>query len=209
VVRHAVRNERLAQDNNIDRMTAWIQNVESKMIISMKRTDTDPSWLLSEVVADARREFAAAPLASAPLPPLPVAPCRRNSQRRTQRMPRKILTAREIFTDSVETTSTAGDQTKSDYATANSSLAVSDRSLQATAAPERKSDILSSPHRTRRATVSGLTSEATRKSKGSLEPDAGSSFKRTFKSQGDLLAQPITPVRKLEMELEKCKYPAQ
>ncbi|GJJ13306.1 hypothetical protein Clacol_007558 [Clathrus columnatus] len=49
-VRHAIRNEQLAADNRLDRMTIWIRNVE-------------------RVVEDARANFAAGSMA--PLPPLP------------------------------------------------------------------------------------------------------------------------------------------
>lgn len=49
-VRHAIRNEQLAADNRLDRMTIWIRNVE-------------------RVVEDARANFAAGSMT--PLPPLP------------------------------------------------------------------------------------------------------------------------------------------
>lgn len=50
VVRHAIRNEQIAADNRLDRMTIWIRNVE-------------------RVVEDARANFAAGSMT--PLPPLP------------------------------------------------------------------------------------------------------------------------------------------
>lgn len=49
-MRHAIRNEQVAADNRLDRMTIWIRNVE-------------------KVVEDARANFAAGSMT--PLPPLP------------------------------------------------------------------------------------------------------------------------------------------
>ncbi|KAH8082009.1 hypothetical protein BXZ70DRAFT_631704 [Cristinia sonorae] len=99
VVRHAVRNEQLAQESQLDRMTIWIRSVE-------------------KVVEDARQNFNASTTAG-PLPPLPVAPVSRpklnastnskatnelsRSQRsNTSRVPRKILAANQIFVNEYE-----------------------------------------------------------------------------------------------------------
>jgi hypothetical protein len=111
-------------------------------------------------------------------------------------MPRKILAASQIFS---EDGSSVADKTnnQSQSLSADTSIAPADRSLP--------NELPASPKRTRRATVMGLSPSG--KIKSNLEVDTtGSPSKRQgkSKSQSNLLAQPITPLRKLEMELERC-----
>ncbi|TFY64348.1 hypothetical protein EVJ58_g2676 [Rhodofomes roseus] len=212
VVRYAVRNEELAVANKLDRMTIWIRNVE-------------------KVVEDARQTFAESST-SGPLPPLPLAPVSRRaslsrSQRSTGRMPRKILAASQIFTDGYE--SGYLDQSalfldrsggSSYYADAKvepkspTALHVNEDTLPTI--PSEQPSVLSNhqslvvpetPSRRRRATVVTRSPEPARE-KPSLEIDTSPSKRREkSRSQNDLI-RPITPVTKLEFELQKLATPA-
>ncbi|KAJ7600903.1 hypothetical protein C8J56DRAFT_911575 [Mycena floridula] len=127
VVRHAIQTERMAADNQINRMSIWMRNVE-------------------KVVEDARQTFASSSK-QATLPPLPLAPLSRSgSQTRTNRssrLPRKVLAANKIFSDEAE-----GEQSMSSYVTsvyATPSAEVTSSAML----PE-----IRTPSKQRRATVS-------------------------------------------------------
>jgi serine/threonine-protein kinase GIN4 len=194
-----VHAEKVGEDNHADRMSLWLQNVESKsfFVIRLIRADSLP-----EVVADARQNFEAArpvqPVSLTPAPP----PSRRPSQRRTtQRMPRKILAANQIFNEDGEA-SVGPDTPTSAPATANSSTFAIPEPSQVSIIVEETSVLLSqtppvSPARRRRATV--MTRSPEPKKKTSDEPVQGSPSKRS------LLCGPIFPRAELERELERCK----
>lgn len=194
-----VRAEKLAEDSYADRMSSWLQNVESTGFFVICLIRADP---LPEVVADARQNFEAArpvqPVSLTPAPP----PSRRQSQRRTtQRMPRKILAANQIFNDDGEA-SVGPDTPTSAPVTANSSTFAITEPSQVSVIVEETSVLLSltppvSPARRRRATV--LTRSPETKKKTSDGPVQGSPSKRS------LLYGPISPRAELERELERCK----
>ncbi|KAH9948872.1 hypothetical protein B0H21DRAFT_206131 [Amylocystis lapponica] len=213
VVRHAVHSEELAAANQLDRMTIWIRNVE-------------------KVVEDARQTFAASTTSTSPLPPLPVAPVSRRASltrtNRSARAPRKILPANQIFVDGYESgvldrsTSSAGREFS--YSTAINSGAnatnVSPDQTLPTIPSEQPSRVEQTeslavpqtPSRKRRATVVTHSPEPGRVG-GALEIDTVSPYtspskrREKSKSQNDL-ARPITPVTKLEFELEKLALPS-
>ncbi|KAH9936578.1 uncharacterized protein B0H18DRAFT_1113952 [Fomitopsis serialis] len=210
VVRHAVRNEELAAANKLDRMTIWVRNVE-------------------RVVEDARQTFAESST-SGPLPALPLAPVSRRtslsrSQRSAGRIPRKILAANQIFTDEYE--SGFLDQTAQSFDRSQGSSFFADKKEEPKSPnninedtlptiPSEQPSILSNnqslvvpetPSRRRRATVVTRSPEPARK-KPSLEIDTSPSKRREkSRSQNDLI-RPITPVTKLEFELQKLATPA-
>ncbi|OSX59648.1 hypothetical protein POSPLADRAFT_1075257 [Postia placenta MAD-698-R-SB12] len=205
MVRHAVRNEELAAANQLDRMTLWARNVE-------------------KVVEDARQTFAASSSSTDPAPPLPLAPVSRRASltqaNRSARVPRKILAANHIFADGYE--SGIMDQTMSSSNGASVDYAEQSRILDAIAnatlptipseppslALDPQSPLVpSTPSRKRRATVVTRSPESKAK-RNSLTIDTASPSKRRekSKSQNDL-ARPITPVTKLEFELERLALP--
>ncbi|KAI0693211.1 hypothetical protein BC835DRAFT_1546100 [Cytidiella melzeri] len=216
VVRNAVRNEQFAAASQLDRMTIWIKNVE-------------------QVVEDARQNFAQA--SSATLPPLPVAPVSRrpseqrvedavNRSNRSSRVPRKILAANHIFSQDYQPGS--GDSTTMSQ---NVSVSGEDQSVQyrrswmnetlPTIPSEEpsKMSMFSSlsdapgtpPRHRRRATIITRSPEAVSKVKPALELDMSPSKRREkSRSQNDLqmLGRPITPVTRLEFEIEQLSKPA-
>ena len=115
IVRNVTEDEEMGAVNQLDRMTIWLRNVESKHPVFLSIMNCRLT-ILSEVVEDARQNFAAS--VSTPLPPLPVAPVARppssaspaspsssmgRSQRSTSRVPRKILAANQIFANEYDT----------------------------------------------------------------------------------------------------------
>ncbi|KZT67233.1 hypothetical protein DAEQUDRAFT_729268 [Daedalea quercina L-15889] len=212
VVRHAVRNEDLAVANTLDRMTIWVRNVE-------------------KVVEDARQTFAESSTGG-PLPPLPLAPISRRaslsrSQRSTGRMPRKILAANRIFADGYESgfldqTAMSFDRSrgssyfedaKSETKSPKSPNFIAENTIptipseQPSVASNPQSPAPETPSRRRRATVVTRSPEPARK-KPSLEIDTSPSRRREkSRSQNDMI-RPITPVTKLEFELQKLATPA-
>lgn len=179
-------------------MNLWIQNIE-------------------KVVEDARETFAAS--ACLPSPPLPIAPIkapvdRNRSVNRTQksaRAPRRILAANEIFAiDGSQSpmtspmTSTFADS----YNQSGFDNSFNDNSLPSIPSEgpsqviEVSSPVPHTPSRARRATVVTRSPEVHRQ-KPQLEIDTSPSKKREkSKSQNDL-GRPITPVTKLEFEIER------
>ncbi|EMD40193.1 hypothetical protein CERSUDRAFT_81481 [Gelatoporia subvermispora B] len=195
-------------DNGTDRMTLWLRNVE-------------------KLVEDTTQNFAAN--ASIPLSPLPLSPVSRRpsitrSNRSTGRMPRKILAASEIFSDISQTAdgelsprmdcsfpASPVDASKLDRTNMNfidQTLPTIPSEQPSTVSPV-KSPVPETPRR-RRATVVTRSPQPSHGKKASLELhiDTGSPSKRRekSKSQNDL-ARPITPVTKLEFELEQLALP--
>ncbi|KAL4250578.1 Serine/threonine-protein kinase ATG1 [Abortiporus biennis] len=256
VVRHAVRNEQVAAENHLDRMTIWIKNVE-------------------KVVEDARQTFAASS-SSTPLPPFPAAPVTRvsqhltetntsahnnallssqssnpnsnvntstnlsaNTSRRTSRLPRKILPANQIFVNEYESAGLSAMMSPPPSASPNHGSFNMDSSMmkELPTIPTILSDDYSraeedvppvpslpplvfsqplpqppqTPSRARRATVVTRSPEPVGKAKPKLELemdlDASPSKRREkSKSQNDL-GRPITPITRLEFEIERLAKP--
>lgn len=186
--------------------------------------------LLSEVVEDARQNFAASNNGSGPLPPLPVAPISRRASltrtNRSSRVPRKILAANQIFVDGYESgvldrSISSADRTSS-YSTVNNSGANATSVLMNQTLPTIPSEqpsrvdqvdspaVPQTPSRKRRATVVTRSPEPNRNALvqdiDPVSPYTSPSKRREkSKSQNDL-ARPITPVMKLEFELERRMY---
>ncbi|EED78106.1 predicted protein [Postia placenta Mad-698-R] len=215
-----VRNEEPAAANQLDRMTLWARNVESKLIFKYVVKSDSNLYCGTEVVEDARQTFAASSSSTDPAPPLPLAPVSRRASltqgNRSTRVPRKILAANHIFADGYE--SGIMDQTMSSFNGASVDHAEQSRILDAIAdvtlptipseppsfALDPQSPLVpSTPSRKRRATVVTRSPESKAK-RNSLTIDTASPSKRRekSKSQNDL-ARPITPVTKLEFELER------
>ncbi|KAG6853053.1 hypothetical protein C0991_007197 [Blastosporella zonata] len=185
-VRQAARDERVAADAHMDRMTIWMRNVE-------------------KVVEDARQTFASSSTHELKtLPSLPVAPLSRSQTRsnRSSRLPRKILAASQIFANPNDPSYNLSSVTNS-YATATESSAdpAADRSqLQL---PEVQTP------RKRRATVSICSPEKAPKTLASPQPVTGSPSpskrREKSKSHGNLniFQLHIAPISMLDAELNK------
>ncbi|KAF9255643.1 hypothetical protein L218DRAFT_314111 [Marasmius fiardii PR-910] len=130
VVRQAIHNERVGADNQTDRLTLWMRNVE-------------------RVVEDARQSFTNGPAAT--LPPLPLPPASRPHSNRTSRLPRRVMAASEIFSDqSLLDSSTADSMTSYVTTVCTSPASEKPTELKAGSLPEPHV----TPSRPRRATVS-------------------------------------------------------
>ncbi|KAI0338866.1 hypothetical protein BDW22DRAFT_1362161 [Trametopsis cervina] len=217
VVRHAVRNEQVAAANQLDRMTIWIKNVE-------------------QVVEDARQNFAMstnAPLP--PLPVAPIS--RRTSEQRPEnrsnnsnhsaRVPRRILAANHIFSQDYEpgqgeTTATSlnvsVNEQPNESVEFRRSWMNNDASIPSIPSEDpsrmithvKLSDGPGTPSRQRRrATILSRSPEAPAKTKPALQLDLSPSKGREkSRSQNDLqLGRPITPVTRLEFEIEQLSKP--
>ncbi|CDO76701.1 hypothetical protein BN946_scf184975.g10 [Trametes cinnabarina] len=212
--------EELAEEKKMDRMTLWIQSVE-------------------KVVDEARQNFAAS-TTSGPLPPLPVAPISRrsscNRSTRTNRVPRKILPANQIFVNEYESgvydRSTLSASTSASPLPSPSFLNTmnfAEHSLPtipselpscvsheqefsrsyAAEGTSRDAVLLSAPEtpsRKRRATVVTRSPEMKRKPV-SLEIDVSPSKRREKSKSHSELIRPITPIAQLEFELERLAQP--
>lgn len=160
-----------------------------------------PIELPSEVVADARQNFEAArpiqPISLTPAPP----PARRPPQRKaTQRMPRKILAANQIFNENGEA-STGPETPDNAPTTANSSTLATPEPSQVSVIVEETSALLSqtpptTPARRRRATVVTMSPEIRR---------TGHDVAQESPSKRSLLCGQIFPRAELERELERRK----
>ncbi|KAI8994232.1 hypothetical protein BD414DRAFT_576788 [Trametes punicea] len=210
------------EDKKLDRMTLWIQNVD-------------------KVVDEARQNFAAS-TSSGPLPPLPLAPVSRrsssNRSQRTNRVPRRILPANQIFVNEYESgvydRSTASasasplpspsflntmnfadhslptipSEMPSRVSQDHSRSYAAEHSAEVHGAGETATGLAvpETPSRRRRATVVTRSPE-TKRRPPSLEIDTSPS-KRWEKSKSySELARPITPITKLEFELERLAQP--
>ncbi|CAL1712476.1 unnamed protein product [Somion occarium] len=205
VVRQVARTEQVAAENQLDRMTLWIKSVE-------------------KVVEDARQTFAASAPGSHLLPPLPVAPVSRNPRpdsqnlnksQRSSRVPRKILAANQIFVNEFESGEVSPSFTSDYFSSAPPSAALNGTFAINETLPTIPSEMNSpapicetpaTPPRTRarRATVVTKSPEV-KANRPSLEIEIGDSpskRKEKSKSQNDL-CRPITPIAKLEFEIER------
>lgn len=226
VVRQVARTEQVAAENQLDRMTLWIKSVESKWSehsLSLSYVHFIPT--LSEVVEDARQTFAASAPGSHLLPPLPVAPVSRNPRpdsqnlnksQRSSRVPRKILAANQIFVNEFESGEVSPSFTSDYFSSAPPSAALNGTFAINETLPTIPSEMNSpapicetpaTPPRTRarRATVVTKSPEV-KANRPSLEIEIGDSpskRKEKSKSQNDL-CRPITPIAKLEFEIERC-----
>lgn len=123
-------------------------------------------------------------------------------------MPRKILAASQIFSeDGDASTSSLGQTRQGQSLTDNRSVVVVDRPLSTIESDsEGMKKLPTTPPMARRATVMTLS----RENRGSVEVDndcSPSSWKEKSKSHSHLLlAQPITALDKLELELERCMF---
>ncbi|CCM06214.1 uncharacterized protein FIBRA_08459 [Fibroporia radiculosa] len=203
-VRQAVRNEGMATANQLDRMTIWIRNVE-------------------QVVEDARQNFAASSPTTGLLPPLPLAPVSRrpstshDRSNRSSRVPRKILPANKIFVDEYESGIFDRIPTSFDQSTVEDTKAETTGNVDQTlpTIPSEQPSFASgsmplpvpeTPSRRRRATVVTRSPEPARKKSSDCVVESPSKRREKSRSQYDLL-RPITPVAKLEFELEKLALP--
>ncbi|KAF5369402.1 hypothetical protein D9758_002490 [Tetrapyrgos nigripes] len=195
VVRHALRNEQVAADNRLDRMSLWMRNVE-------------------QVVEDARQNFNTATSKESPLPPLPLPPSRStsgaNRSNRSSRLPRKILAASQIFDQSFS----PEDQSMSSYVTSvyasSSNPAGSPKPEEDKAKAIDISAKLQTPPR-RRATVSTRSPEPLVGPQvviNAPEDSSPSRRKEKSKSHADLLQLRIAPTSSIEPEARKEMSPA-
>ncbi|KAI0081624.1 hypothetical protein K474DRAFT_1671815 [Panus rudis PR-1116 ss-1] len=201
----------------VDRMTLWIKNVE-------------------KVVEETRQSFAASS-GSMTLPPLPVAPARSrdrsnlsgsgqglNKSQRSNRVPRRILAANQIFVDEYQSGEISPGFTSTEYLSSappsapplNVSFALTDITIPTI--PDEQSKLMQSPtsvtavqmpqtpSRARRATVVTRSPEP-KGQKPELKIDVESpSHKEKSKSQNDL-GRAITPIHQLEFELAQLANP--
>ena len=205
VVRHAVRNERVAADARTDRMTIWMRNVESLCTFHFLSLHYLTDLPFAEVVEDAQQNFASSSTHQlAPLPPLPLAPLTHSTSsnretNRSSRLPRRMLAASEIFTD--DTAEYTANSTGA-FATANTTTVTDDvpSGGPSQILPEIQ---IHTPSRQRRATVSGRSPEAPLNLDLSFETGSPSKRREKSKSHGNLFQRHIAPVSFLEAELNK------
>ncbi|KAH8824981.1 hypothetical protein DL96DRAFT_1467433 [Flagelloscypha sp. PMI_526] len=184
VIRHAVHNELVANDNRADRMMIWLKNVE-------------------QVVEDARQNFAASAASTEPhkLPALPHPPLSRTASQtrsnRSSRLPRKILAANEIFAD--ESMMAEGFSSFVDAVASPPPSAV-----KATFDTSVTSAAVEGRIQKRMTFSSGALERALEEEEGE-EP---SKKKEKSKSHGNLLlSRQIASMEQLEMELRKDALP--
>ncbi|EPQ51083.1 hypothetical protein GLOTRDRAFT_133405 [Gloeophyllum trabeum ATCC 11539] len=194
-VREAIRNEKVGADNQVDRMTIWMRNVE-------------------RVVEETRQNFATTQV----LPPVPLAPASksRSSTSKPGRLPRKVLPANKIFAlgdcedESMDRTwsSVSPSRHSSPAKTVMSQTVPTIPSEKSSTAIEAKPEVETrSPPRQRAATLLSRSPET--KSKPILDLDQGSPSKRKEKSRShnDLL-RPISPIDQLQFEIEQRIMPS-
>ncbi|KAL4261794.1 non-specific serine/threonine protein kinase [Pleurotus pulmonarius] len=186
VVRQAARSERIAADNQADRLSVWMRNVE-------------------KVVEETRQTFASSvPNINAPLPPLPLAPVsRRTSQvysNRSSRLPRRVP-ATQIFD---QHGNSIGDQTTTSFEKVSLPHSADPTTDVFKLSPHAA---LHSPNRQRRATVSTRSPEPADKQPIN-ENMTPSKRREKSKSHGNLLQLRITPISALESELQKSNTPS-
>ena len=158
------------------------------------------------MVEDARQNFASSNVTR--LPPLPLAPLSRSaSQNRGSRLPRRALPANRIFAaDGVV------DQSTSFIDCGEKKLSATDRplpQLPPDASEYQTADgTIQSPPRQRRATVSTCSPDPAN-AENDCDALLGSRSKRKerFRSHGNL-AQPISPISRLEFELQRRTLPS-
>ncbi|GJE88475.1 protein kinase domain-containing protein [Phanerochaete sordida] len=203
-IRHAAQNEEDGDDNQVDRMTLWLRNVE-------------------KVVEDARQNFAAS--VNTPLPPLPVAPSSRppplsptstmSRSQHSSRVRRRILPANQIFADESEVnkpdSGVSSPQKASTEPTSVVDLSIpiipDENASQVSLVPVPcvpEAPMTPAHARARRATIYTRSPDTNRR-KPSLEIEMNK-HKEKSRSQHDL-GRPITPVTRLQFELEQLPKP--
>lgn len=185
IVQQAARNRRIGADNQADRMTIWLQNVE-------------------KVVADARQNFASSNVSL--LPPLPVPPgpqTRRSSRDRSQWPSRRVLPPNQVF--QVE----EGSSVDQSFAS-SSNLAQNDQhnivltDILPTGpreGPGCSAFSYDGPRPTRRATVLGRTPE--KPCILNIDADMTPSKRREKSKSANDLNRLIRPISKVQFELDK------
>ena len=203
-VQQAVRNRRVGADSRADRMTIWLQNVESKSAIRH-------AWQIHlcrviEVVADARQNFGSSNVSL--LPPLPVAPgpqTRRPSRDRSRenshnstRPSRKAVAANQVFHPEEDSSADQSGLSLGTTALDSSRVALSDTSLDV---QPRSAFSFDSPRPTRRATVLGRSPEKSRSL--DIDVDMTPSKRREKSKSANDLKRLIRPISKVQFELDK------
>lgn len=165
-----------------------------------------------EVVEDARQTFSTGK--EAPLPPLPLPPATRTTNlsssqtrsNRSSRLPRRILAANQIFSESGDQSTEMSSFVTSVYASPDTSTSPDNlNDSSALSVPQ-----LQTPSRQRRATVSTRSPDPV--VSGPIEPsfdiENGSPSKRKEKSKshGNLFQLHIAPAATLGAELDKRKF---
>ena len=194
--------------DRVNRLTTWMQNVDSKINFLFKLWSESDNSALShvEIAEQTRQNFAIASPTRQPVSALPIPPpmSRASSVNRTSRLPRKILTASQIFSCDGSMDPTAS----SSFAFVEVSPSV-DKTLPAIPADDStasSSFLVVSPPRARRAAITIRSLEGL-KTQDNFDLDTGSPSKRKekSKSQGNLL-RPIQTIERLELELKKGKW---
>ena len=194
--------------DRVNRLTTWMQNVDSKIKFLFKLWSESDNSALShvEIAEQTRQNFAIASPTRQPVSALPIPPpmSRVSSVNRTSRLPRKILTASQIFSSDGSMDPTAS----SSFAFVEVSPSV-DKTLPAIPADDStasSSFLVVSPPKARRATITIRSLEGL-KTQDNFDLDTGSPSKRKekSKSQGNLL-RPIQTIERLELELKKGKW---
>ena len=206
-VQQAVRNRRVGEDSRADRMTIWLQNVESKYAIRH-------AWQIRlcrviEVVADARQNFGSSNVSL--LPPLPVAPgpqTRRPSRDRSRenshnstRPSRKAVAANQVFQPEEDSSADQSGLSLGTTALDSSRVALSDTSLDV---QPRSAFSFDSPRPTRRATVLGRSPEKSRSL--DIDVDMTPSKRREKSKSANDLKRLIRPISKVQFELDKREH---
>ncbi|KAL0578154.1 hypothetical protein V5O48_003820 [Marasmius crinis-equi] len=185
-VRQAIHNERVGADNHADRLTLWMQNVE-------------------RVVEDARESFTTGPPAI--LPPLPLPPASRSRSNRSSRLPRRVLAANEIFSDTSMLESSFVDQSMSSHVasicTSPTVAQTSEKKEQKEESPVTLPEPRTTPSRPRRATVTTLSPERVATDPFELN-DSPSKRKEKSRSHGNLLQRHIAPPSELAAALNQA-----
>ena len=200
-----MQDERIAKNSNLDRLTLWKQNIDSECLYQFRYPMTDRQILhgISEVVEDARLNFASASTSPSQVP-LPIPPISRSSSQnrtnRSSRLPRKVLAASQIFANNEYAN---GSTSMSAFVTVDAPGV--DKTLPAlpSEGPSGAADFIAvtTPPRPRRATITSRSPEVL-KTKTSFDINSGSPSKRKekSKSQGNLL-RPIVPFDRLGLEM--------
>ncbi|KAJ8080316.1 hypothetical protein AAF712_015316 [Marasmius tenuissimus] len=190
VVRHAIHNERVGADNQFDRLTLWMRNVE-------------------RVVEDARDSFTTGTPTT--LPPLPLPPASRSRSNRSSRLPRRVLAANEIFSDTSMLDTSTADQSMTSYVTSITTSPAPTKSTKPTEekdqSPAAVPESHSTPNRQRRATVSILSPPEHVASDIFELNDSPSRRKEKSKSHGNLLQRHIAPPSELAAALNQDPAP--